>query len=71
MVTVHILWHTHRINADEEDEKLIGVYETRAAALAAQQRLSTKPGFAQCPEGFEIDEYTLGQDHWTEGYVTV
>jgi len=30
-----------------------------------------KPGFCDTTEGFSIDPYTLDEDNWTEGYVTV
>jgi len=64
--SVHLLWHVH-----EDDEKLIGVYMTKADAEAATERLRQKPGFVDTPNGFEIHEYELNQDHWTEGYVSV
>ena len=66
MTSVHLLWHVRN-----EDEKLIGVYATNADAVAAKERLRQQPGFVDTPEGFEIHEYELNQDHWTEGYVSV
>jgi len=65
VTSVHLLWHVHN-----EDEKLIGVYATNADAVAAKERLTQKPGFANMPEGFQIDEYEVNQAHWIEGYVT-
>jgi hypothetical protein len=44
---VWILWHVHRISADVEDEKLIGVYRTHEDAEAARLRLKDKPGFRE------------------------
>jgi hypothetical protein len=64
--SVHLLWHVH-----DDDEKLIDVYATDADAVAAKERLKRKPGFVNTPEGFQIAEYELNQDHWTEGYVVV
>jgi hypothetical protein len=64
--SVHLLWHVH-----DDDEKLVGVYATNADALAAKERLKLKPGFANTPEAFQIVEYELNQDHWSEGYVVV
>ena len=69
MDSVFILWHRHKIN-DDTDDKLIGVYKTPEDANAAITRLVDKPGFRDAREGFEIDEYVLGRDHWTEGYYT-
>ena len=66
VTSVHLLWHVRN-----EDEKLIGVYATNADAVAAKERLRQQPGFVDTPEGFEIHEYELNQDHWTEGYVSV
>ena len=39
-------------------------------ATAAINRLSDKPGFRNAYDGFEVTEYVLGKDHWTEGYIT-
>jgi hypothetical protein len=70
MEPVFVLWHSHPTGANELNEKLIGIYASRHAALEAQGRVSTKPGFSAYPEGFEIVEYTVGSDNWTEGYFT-
>ena len=71
MDAVYILWHSHPTGENENDEKLIGVYASEDDAIAAKGRMSTKSGFVDCPDGFEIDKYAVGEDHWTEGYVTV
>lgn len=71
MKNVFILWHVHELKDQEDDAKLIGVYATRNAAKLAQRRAKRLPGFSRCPKGFIIDEYVIGKDHWTEGYVTV
>jgi homoserine kinase type II len=68
---VFVLQHVHTFDDGEEDVKMIGVYSSRGQAEAAVERLSTRPGFSDTPEGFEIDPYVLDKDHWTEGYVTV
>jgi len=70
MSAVYILWHTHATGANEKNEKLLGVYASEDAAMAAQSRLLEKPGFSSLPEGFEIVKYSIGEDHWTEGYFT-
>lgn len=60
---------------------MIGVYETHGDAEQAVRRLSKQPGFRDHPgiihpdrddeeSGFYINEYEIGEDHWTEGYVT-
>jgi hypothetical protein len=68
---VFILWHVHEMPDGEEDAKLIGVYSTAEDAEAARQRVLPQPGFRDLPEGFQVSRYTVGEDHWTEGYVTM
>jgi hypothetical protein len=68
---VHLLWHIHTFPNGREDDKLIGIYDSHAAAEAARHRVAEQPGFADNPEGFEISEYTVNKDHWQEGYITV
>jgi hypothetical protein len=67
---VYLLWHSHPTGGNENNEKLIGVYETEDDAKSAQNRLSGKAGFVSYVEGFEIAKYRLGEDHWTDGYFT-
>jgi len=69
MDSVFVLWHSHEVQG-VDDEKLIGVYKTRADAEAARERLKDKPGFKDLPHGFEVHEYVLGQDGWTEGFIS-
>jgi len=64
--SVYLLWYTRG-----DDELLIGVYENKAEATAAQHRVKVKPGFAEGTGEFEIAEYQLNQDHWKEGYKIV
>jgi hypothetical protein len=68
---VYILWHVHGMPDGDEDAKLIGVYSSNEDADAARLRLLQQPGFRDIPEGFQVDRYLVGDDHWTEGYVTV
>jgi len=69
MRSVFILWHSHEYPDGSESEKMIGVYASRADAEAAKSRVGTQPGFAENPDDFIIDEYEIGKDHWTAGYV--
>jgi hypothetical protein len=81
MTRVFFLEHLHVLGEDEEDVKALGIYSTREAALAAVERFRKLPGFSDTPqmadhskpgpaEGFNIDEYELDQDNWSEGYET-
>lgn len=71
MTTVFVLFHTHDLGEGETDEKLIGVYASLADAQQAQARTAVLKGFCDTPEGFVIDPYEIGKDHWRDGYVTV
>jgi hypothetical protein len=71
MKSVFILWHTHQLPHGGEDDKLVGVYESRAEAELAQSRVNKLPGFAKYPSGFHVQEHELGRDTWVEGFVSV
>ena len=68
---VYLLWHMHETPAGEEDNKLIGVYSSPEAAEQARQRKIAFPGFRQLPDGFVVDPYTVDEDAWSEGFVTM
>jgi hypothetical protein len=57
--SVFLLWHICHLADGNDDEKLIGVYQTEDEARAAIGRLRDKPGFSQTPDGFQIVSYTL------------
>ena len=82
LTSVFVVQHLHVHENGEECVKLIGVYESRRAAEQAVERVALQPGFCDWPSiidplrdgeesGFYIDEYEVGKDHWTEGFVTV
>ena len=70
MASVFVLQNVHEAAGGGADVKLVGVYSSRPAAQAAADRLAGRPGFADAPDGFHIDEYPLDRDQWAEGYVT-
>ena len=81
--SVFLLEHLHILLPQEEQNvKTIGVYSSKAEALAAVERLKAQPGFVESPRlidpqvegvvsGFYLDELPLNKDHWAEGFVTV
>lgn len=71
METVYLLWHVRADDEFADDAKLIGVYRSAANAESARDRLVDQPGFRDHPQGFEISDYALDKDHWTEGFGTV
>ncbi len=68
MKTAHLLFHTHQIPDGEENMKLSGVYATSADATSAQQRALSQPGFKDHANGFTIDAYQIGNEHWADGF---
>lgn len=80
MESVFVVQHLHTLPQREDNVKMIGVYVTREDAIEATKRLATQPGFREFPDvvdcatenrqGFHIDEYEIGKDHWQEGYGT-
>jgi hypothetical protein len=70
MKTVFVLQHSYSLG-DCEEVKLIGVYASLVEAEAAVSRLRDRPGFRNYPDGFNIDAYEIGQDHWQEGFATI
>jgi hypothetical protein len=70
MTIVYDLWFVRQYEHREDTELRIGTYATVEDAKAAIHRLRGKPGFVDYPEGFQIQEVTLGRTGWTEGFVT-
>lgn len=71
MPSVFLVQHVHAFEDGEEDIKIIGIYTSRELAQAAVARSRPLLGFRDTPEGFEISQYDLDSDHWTEGYISV
>ena len=57
--------------AARAEVKFIGVCATQEEADRAVERFKRQPGFKDHPDGFSVDRYEVGKDHWTEGFVTV
>ena len=82
MQRAYLLQHLHVLPHGEDDAKVIGIYASKEAAVAAVDRLKHQPGFRdfprivnadtdEQPDGFYIDEYIVDQDHWQDGYETL
>jgi hypothetical protein len=59
---------------DEEagdDVKIVGVYSTGQQARDSIDRARLLPGFQDEPECFATDRYTLDEDKWPRGFITV
>ena len=70
MNVVYIVTHGHELPDGHDDIKFIGIYDSQESAEAAVKRASLKAGFSETKDGFFIEGYQLGKDHWTEGFFT-
>ena len=70
MRTVFVVQHSYE-DGEHEETKFIGVYASVADAEAAVARLRDRPGFRNYRDAFTINAYQVGQDHWTEGFVSL
>lgn len=71
MTRVYIAEHVYEVN-DEDHAKVIGVFSTHKKAQDAVDNLLLKPGFADHPAGFTIDEYELDvEGNFSDGFVTL
>lgn len=70
MKTVFILHHSYELDEDNET-KFIGTYSTKEQAELAIARLKDRNGFKYYPNAFEISEYELDKDNWTDGFATM
>lgn len=70
MKKVFVLQHSYEKDFCEET-KFIGVYSSIEKAESAIERLKIQPGFRDRPEDFQIEEYELDKDQWTEGYAVM
>jgi len=70
MKTIFILQHSYELDGHDET-KFIGAYSTKEQAELAITRLKDKNGFKYRTDAFEISEYELDQNNWTEGFSTM
>ncbi|RSM58200.1 hypothetical protein DMB66_30335 [Actinoplanes sp. ATCC 53533] len=54
-----------------DDAKILGAYSTREKAEDRMVRARSLPGFHEEPDCFLIDRYSLDEDLWIDGFVTV
>ena len=72
MASVYVLFHTHHISEDEDDDKLLGIYSSRDLAENKIETLYKKtPGFSEENGEFIVSEYEVDSNYWTEGFSTV
>lgn len=66
---VYLLWFVAKEDEENDNGLLIGVHRSETSAKPAIERLRSKPGFVEYPEGFQIHPRELDQDGWSEGFV--
>jgi len=75
MAKVYLLQHSYEIEHEGvsiDRTKLIGIYSTEEKAEAVIERYKNIEGFDKYPiTCFNIGDYDLDKDHWTEGFVSI
>lgn len=66
-MTVYLLSHV-RVEGEDQDIKICGIYSSDQEASSAIPRLLIQPGFKNFQDGFCVSEYEVDKDHWTEGF---
>jgi hypothetical protein len=66
---VYLLLH-EREDVDGEHIKIIGVFEDHEIASSHINDLRMMPGFKEHPDGFSVEEFTVGECRWTDGFHT-
>ncbi|MNE11604.1 hypothetical protein D3C87_228160 [compost metagenome] len=66
---VYCLTHFYDVE-DDEEIRYIGIYTTNERAEEVLSELKLKPGFAEHPEDFNIDRFTLNEREWKEGFIS-
>jgi hypothetical protein len=59
------------IDEEFDNVKIIGVYSDDPSVQAAIGRARLREGFRDEPDCFMSDRYTLDEDNWTDGFVTI
>jgi hypothetical protein len=61
------------LNFDDgyDDFKIIGIYSSSEAAHDGINRARKLAGFQDEPDCFSIDAYTVDEDNWTDGFVSI
>lgn len=74
MKFVYLLQHAYQYgkNAEHEESKILGIYDTEEKAKEAAAHYQQLPGFRDfSDECFTIDQYELNKGEWSEGFVAL
>ncbi|MFE7798670.1 hypothetical protein [Nocardia sp. NPDC057440] len=70
MRDIFVLDHWYELDNGAEIVRTLGMYSTESKAEQAAEHMKDLPGFRDRPDSFHIERYTIGKDHWTEGFFT-
>ncbi|WP_069988938.1 DUF7336 domain-containing protein [Massilioclostridium coli] len=70
MKSIFELTHFYKDEDGDDIATDIAVYSTREKAEQALEKFKKHPKFIDHPDDFNIDEYRLDEDNWTEGFFT-
>ena len=65
---VYILQHVHQSQNDQDDVKIIGIFDSIKSADEARRVAQLLPGFKEPDGEFFIDKYALNKSYWEEGF---
>lgn len=68
IMKVYVLWHSYQDEEGRDHEMHLGIYSSHKKAEEGLTLLSSKPGFRDHPDGFEIKEGTLDRTYVTEPF---
>lgn len=68
---IYVLSHLRPLPDGEEEERQIGVYSSKERAELREACLQDQPIFREAPDEFYVVQFEIGEDCWTDGYVTV
>lgn len=54
-----------------DDLKILGAYSSEQKAEERIRHARLLPGFRDEPDCFSVNHYTVDEDHWIDGFVTV
>jgi len=66
----YLVQHEYEYPEEVDHVRFIGVFSSESKAVDLVDFLRKKPGFISHPDGFFIDPYEIGKDHWQDGFVT-
>ncbi|SEO31225.1 hypothetical protein SAMN02800692_0172 [Luteibacter sp. UNC138MFCol5.1] len=66
-----LLIHDYEMPEEVDNERLVGLFATKADREKAKAQALILPGFSSFPDAFSGVTMEVGKDYWEEGYVTL